>query len=463
MLAVHLEDGQAAGGDFLAAVATGHPLSGIDAARGRTGTGRTGLAVVLRTVGHRTPAEAVALLVASEAAADGVTADVHLLAGFEIADGDGATEFKTFNAVDAVFAQMTQKALTGFVEVTLGGLVDQLLAGFAKADLHCGITVSVVVFELGDAAGAGFDQGDRNSSALLVEELGHTQLLPEDADGHGWGGSASVDNHQAENRMGSGADRLDADVVRSGTPEGVDSNGLANDSARLGLASARCAVAVSRRRSPKKASVLAWGFDAIVESVLPTGGPASGRAQIGRANKNPTPLPSCFHSSLINCQTHAIWTDSMPLLLSGRGFRRELESAGVMAVHAPLEGGAETRLLRRLRAAGYRTQITSARGLGDPEVFLFQKHGVRPPHLGHQSVGRGAAVGEVQEVMPQLGELLLGNKPVVLWLIEGQVLSRSELLSLCDLCRREPRLKVVVEMGGARSLRWQPMTRLLGA
>jgi len=137
--------------------------------------------------------------------------------------------------------------------------------------------------------------------------------------------------------------------------------------------------------------------------------------------------------------------------------------AGVMAVHAPLEGGAETRLLRRLRAAGYRTQITSARGLGDPEVFLFQKHGVRPPHLGHQSVGRGAAVGEVQEVMPQLGELLLGNKPVVLWLIEGQVLSRSELLSLCDLCRREPRLKVVVEMGGARSLRWQPMTRLLGA
>ncbi len=153
----------------------------------------------------------------------------------------------------------------------------------------------------------------------------------------------------------------------------------------------------------------------------------------------------------------------MPLLLSGRGFRRELESAGVMAVHAPLEGGAETRLLRRLRAAGYRTQITSARGFGDPEVFLLQKHGVRPPHLGHQSVGRGAAVGEVQEVMPQLGEILLGNKPVVLWLIEGQVLSRSELLSLCDLCRREPRLKIVVEMGGARSLRWQPMARLLGA
>ena len=63
----------------------------------------------------------------------------------------------------------------------------------------------------------------------------------------------------------------------------------------------------------------------------------------------------------------------MPLLLSGRGFRRELEAAGCMAIHVPLEGGAETRLLRRLRAAGYNTYMTSARGLGDVEVFLFEK------------------------------------------------------------------------------------------
>ncbi len=151
----------------------------------------------------------------------------------------------------------------------------------------------------------------------------------------------------------------------------------------------------------------------------------------------------------------------MPLLLSGRGFRRELDSSGCLALHAPLEGGAETRLLRRMRGAGYRTRMMSARGLGDPEVFLTQKHGVRPPHLGHQSVGRGAAVGEVQEVVPLLGDLMDGDAPVLLWLLEGQVLSRSELLSLCELCRREPRLRIVVEMGGARSLRWQPLTQLL--
>ena len=151
----------------------------------------------------------------------------------------------------------------------------------------------------------------------------------------------------------------------------------------------------------------------------------------------------------------------MPLLLSGKGFRRELEAAGCLAIHVPLEGGAETRILRRLRAAGYLTHIASARGLGDPEVFLTQLHGIRPPHLGHQSVGRNGALGEVQQVVPQIGHLMTGHKSVVLWLIEGQVLSRSELLALSDLCKREQRLKLVVEMGGARSLRWESMQALL--
>jgi NAD(P)H-quinone oxidoreductase subunit N len=65
--------------------------------------------------------------------------------------------------------------------------------------------------------------------------------------------------------------------------------------------------------------------------------------------------------------------------------------------------------------------------------------------------------------MPLLGPLLEGDGPVVLWLLEGQVLSTAELASLVSLTRREPRLKVVVEMGGARALRWQPLEQLVGA
>jgi NAD(P)H-quinone oxidoreductase subunit N len=45
--------------------------------------------------------------------------------------------------------------------------------------------------------------------------------------------------------------------------------------------------------------------------------------------------------------------------------------------------------------------------------------------------------------------------------LEGQVLSTAELASLVGLTRREPRLKMVVEMGGARALRWQPLEQLI--
>ena len=150
----------------------------------------------------------------------------------------------------------------------------------------------------------------------------------------------------------------------------------------------------------------------------------------------------------------------MPLLLTGRGFRRDLERSGALALYVPLEGGSETRLLRRLRAAGYRAQMASARGLGDLEAFLFQSHGIRPPHLGHQSVGRSAAVGEIQRVMPQLGALLESPQPMLLWLLEGQVLSAAERASLVEFTQRDGRLKVVVEMGGARALRWQPLDQV---
>ena len=70
-------------------------------------------------------------------------------------------------------------------------------------------------------------------------------------------------------------------------------------------------------------------------------------------------------------------------------------------------------------------------------------------------------MGEVQRVMPLLGVELEGQAPILLWLLEGQVLSTAELASRVGLTRREPRLKVVVEMGGARALRWQPLEQLV--
>ena len=152
----------------------------------------------------------------------------------------------------------------------------------------------------------------------------------------------------------------------------------------------------------------------------------------------------------------------MPLLLTGNTFHNDLKKNNCLAMFAPLEGGYETRLLRRMRSKGYKTYMTSARGLGDPEVFLMKLHGIRPPHLGHQSVGRNGALGEVQQVIPQASELFNENdKNKLLWLLEGQVLSKSELESLINICNGENKLHIVVEMGGFRKLKWKPLNQYI--
>ena len=152
----------------------------------------------------------------------------------------------------------------------------------------------------------------------------------------------------------------------------------------------------------------------------------------------------------------------MPLLLSGQKFYNDLFEHGSLAVFAPLEGGYETRLLRRMRARGFKTYITSARGLGDPEVFLFNLHGVRAPHLGHQNIGRNGALGEVQQVIPQAAELFNENdKKKLLWLLEGQVLSQSELERLIQISQENKELKIAIEMGGSRILKWESLQQYI--
>lgn len=151
----------------------------------------------------------------------------------------------------------------------------------------------------------------------------------------------------------------------------------------------------------------------------------------------------------------------MALITTGRGITLDLEKSGSLALYVPLEGGFEGRYQRRLRAAGYESYNITAKGLGDLAMYLTGVHGVRPPHLGKKTVGNGAAVGYVYYVPPvlnyRLEKLSSKAKGLVLWIIEGQILSRQEIEYLTVLPTIEPRVKVVVEMGGDRYVRWTPL------
>lgn len=144
----------------------------------------------------------------------------------------------------------------------------------------------------------------------------------------------------------------------------------------------------------------------------------------------------------------------MALITIGNQFVKDLEKSGALGMYVPLEGGFEGRYQRRLRASGYTTLSLSARGLGDVATYLTGVHGVRPAHLGKKDI-------RVYYVPPivnyQLEQLPPKSKGLVLWIIEGHVLSREEVEYLTTLPSIEPRLKIALEMGGDRAFRWTPL------
>jgi NAD(P)H-quinone oxidoreductase subunit N len=154
----------------------------------------------------------------------------------------------------------------------------------------------------------------------------------------------------------------------------------------------------------------------------------------------------------------------MPLLTTGKGFIRDLEKSGILAIYAPLEGGFEGRYQRRLRTSGYNTISFSARGLGDLSSYLMGIHGVRPAHLGKKNIGQEGAVGLTYFVPPialsQLENLSSSSKGLVLWIIEGFVLSNEEKEYLISLTKQQPKIKIVLELGGERYFRWETLQTL---
>lgn len=157
----------------------------------------------------------------------------------------------------------------------------------------------------------------------------------------------------------------------------------------------------------------------------------------------------------------------MALLASGKRLVKALEETGALAVKAPLEGGFEGRYQRRIRTAGYECLHITARGLGDLSAYLMGIHGVRPPHLGKKNIGQSAAVGDCYYIPPMVGTRLETLQPkakgLLIWLIEGHILSKQELQYLAALPQLDSRIKVVVEVGGDRVFSWQPLQQMLAA
>ena len=149
----------------------------------------------------------------------------------------------------------------------------------------------------------------------------------------------------------------------------------------------------------------------------------------------------------------------MPLIATDK-IVKELEKAGALAMRVPPEGGCEGRYQLRLKNAGYDILFISARGLGDINSYLTSVHGVRPSHLGKTEIRTYLIPPAIQF---RLNALPAKSKGLVVWLLEGKYLSKEELQTLSQIPDRDPRVKIVIEVGSDREVTWQPLKQAVTA
>ena len=149
----------------------------------------------------------------------------------------------------------------------------------------------------------------------------------------------------------------------------------------------------------------------------------------------------------------------MPLIATDK-IVKDLEKAGGLAMRVPPEGGYEGRHQLRLKNAGYEILFISARGLGDINSYLTEVHGVRPSHLGKTQIRTYFIPPAIQF---RLNALPAKSKGLVVWMIEGKYLSKEELKTLSQIRDRDPRVKIVIEVGSDREVTWQALKEAVAA
>ncbi|KAI4382769.1 hypothetical protein MLD38_008687 [Melastoma candidum] len=137
----------------------------------------------------------------------------------------------------------------------------------------------------------------------------------------------------------------------------------------------------------------------------------------------------------------------------------DVEEHKALAIYTPHEGGYEGRYFTRLRYQGYYFLDLTARGLGDPETTLTKVHPVCPATVGKQPIARWYFPPEVDFRLASLPE---DAKGLVVWIIEAQVLSKSELQFLALLPSLRPKVRVIAECGNWRKFMWKPLKEIAG-
>src|SRR3954471_6997209 len=178
MLGDHVDDLEALLRHALVAHLAGAADALEHARRRRGGADRARGAHVVRAVGDRAAAEAVALDGPLEALALRGAGDLHVLALLEDVDGQLLADLEPV-ALAAALAYVAQRRGPGLLDMPERGLRELALRNIPVAQLHGRVAVALVGAQPGDPAGPGLDDGDAVDPAVLAEDLRHPDLSSE--------------------------------------------------------------------------------------------------------------------------------------------------------------------------------------------------------------------------------------------------------------------------------------------
>lgn len=137
--------------------------------------------LALRTVRGAETTEVVALHDTGETLALALAGDVDVLPGLEGVGEDLLAEGVLGGVVGADLGEVTARRDVVLAEVVAQGLVDLARVDLPVAELDGGVAVLLRSADPGHHARTGLDDGDRDHPVRLVEDLGHAELLAQDA------------------------------------------------------------------------------------------------------------------------------------------------------------------------------------------------------------------------------------------------------------------------------------------
>ena len=135
----------------------------------------------LVTVSGTLTCEAVALHATGEALTLGGAGDVDERDAVEDLDGDVLSELVAGDVVHADLGHVATRGDAGLLEVTCDRLVGLTRVDLAVGDLDGVVAIGFLGANLGHNARPSLDDGDRDDTVLLVEDLGHAELGAQNA------------------------------------------------------------------------------------------------------------------------------------------------------------------------------------------------------------------------------------------------------------------------------------------